>query len=200
LNSQLGILGTNRKEGIMVMNRDLFNKLVSKASEMALANKWGEKTYKINTMILEMDSSNSAACTRLAKYFKLNDNLMEAKKMYSKALEINPNNQGAMNNLIEIETYQQDRDFIDKLTTSREAYDSARSLAQKGKYGLSIECFIKAYSMEPLLKYAFTLARVYKKLGKHDEVKKVYNQLVTSNSSQNNIDTINAEFVVLMQR
>jgi tetratricopeptide (TPR) repeat protein len=151
-------------------------------------------------MILEMDSSNSAACTRLAKYFKLNDNLMEAKKMYSKALEINPNNQGAMNNLIEIETYQQDRDFIDKLTTSREAYDSARSLAQKGKYGLSIECFIKAYSMEPLLKYAFTLARVYKKLGKHDEVKKVYNQLVTSNSSQNNIDTINAEFVVLMQR
>jgi len=184
------------------MNRDLFDKLVIKASEMAMANKWGEDSFKINRMILKMDSSNSPACTRLAKYFKLKDNLIAAKKMYSKALVINPNNQGANNNLIEIETQQHDKEFVEKLTTSREAYDAARSLAQKGKYGLSIECFIKAYSIEPLLKYVFTLARIYKKLGKYDEVKKIYNELVNSNPTptQKNIDTINAEFVVLMQR
>lgn len=182
------------------MNRDLLGKLVSKASEMALANNWGEKAFKINMMILKIDSSNSAACTRLAKYFRLNDNLIEAKNMYSRALEINPNNQGAKNNLIEIETYQHDKEFVDRFPTSQEAYDAARNLAQKGKYGLSIKCFIKAYSLEPLLKYAFALARIYKKLGKYDEVKKIYNQLMDSNPSQDNIDAINAKFVVLMQK
>ncbi len=182
------------------MNRELFDQLVSNASEMALANKWGEKAFKTNMKIIEIDSSNSPAYTRLAKYFRLNDNLTEAKNMYSKALEINPNNQGARNNLIEIETYQHDKEFVDMLPTSREAFDAARTLAQKGKYGLSIKCFLKAYSIEPLLKYAFPLAKVYKKLGKYDEVKKMYNQLLNTNSSQNNIDAINAEFVVLMQR
>jgi tetratricopeptide (TPR) repeat protein len=182
------------------MNRDLFDKLVNKASEMALANKWNEKAYKINMMLLEMDSQNSAACTRLAKYFKLNDNLMEAKKMYSMALEINPNNQGAKNNLLEIETYQHEKEFVDMLSTGREAYDTARNLAQKGKYGLSTKCFLKAYSLEPVLKYAFTLARMYKRLGKHDDVKNLYTQLVNDNSSQKNTDAINAEFALLMQR
>ena len=147
-----------------------------------------------------MDSRNDAACTRLAKYFKLNDNLIEAKNMYSRALEINPNNRGAINNLIEIENFQHDTEFLGNLTTSRDAYDAARSLATKGKYGLSIACFLKAYSIEPLLKYAFALAKVYKKTDKFDEVKKMYNQLLNSNPTQNNLDAINAEFVVLMQR
>lgn len=199
LNDRLKISKTSGREGISVMNRVQFDKLVAKAREMALSNNWGESAFKINTLILKMDNSDSAACTRLAKYFKLNGNLIEAKKMYAKALEINPGNQGAMNNFIEIETYEQDREFVDKLTTSREAYDAARNLAQKGKYGLSIECFIKAYTIEPLLKYAFTLARIYKKLGKHVEVKNVYDQLVRSNSSQAKIDAINAEFAGLMQ-
>lgn len=182
------------------MNNELFNKLVSKASEMALANNWGEQSFKINMAILKMDNRNSAACTRLAKYFKLNGNLLEAKKMYSKALEINPNNQGAINNLIDIETYQQDKEFVENLETGREAYDAAQKLARKGKYKLSIECFRKAYSIEPLFKYALTLAKTYKKIGKHDEVKKMYTKLVDSSSSQKNIDVINAEFAVLMQR
>ena len=42
--NQLRIIGTHRKEGKLVMNKELFDKLVNKATEMALANKWGEKT------------------------------------------------------------------------------------------------------------------------------------------------------------
>lgn len=182
------------------MNRNLFDKLVSKASEMALSNKWGEKSFKINSMILEMDNRNSPACTRLAKYFMLNDNLTEAKNMYSKALEINPTNQGAINNLIEIAAYEHDMEFIDNLATSREAYDAARSLAQKGKCELSTACFVKAYRIEPQLKHAFALARIYKKLRRYDKVKAVYTQLTEGNPSQEDIDAINDEFKVLMQR
>lgn len=182
------------------MNRDLFDKLVIRASEMALANKWGEKSLKINTLILEMDNSNSAACTRLAKYFKLHDDWLEAKKMYSKALEINPNNQGAINNLIDIEKYQTDKEFVDNLTTGKDANDAARTLAQKGKYGLSIKCLLKAYSIEPLIKYAVSLAKIYNKIGKYDEVKKLYKQLLDEHHSIKEIDTVNSEFKVFLQR
>ena len=182
------------------MNCDNLRKLISKAREMALGNRWEENAYKVNMKILEMDNNNSAACTRLAKYYKLNNNLTDAKKMYLKALEIDPNNHGARNNLEDIEKHQQEKIFIDQITTSRESYDAGRNLAQKGKYGLSIKCFLKAYSIEPLLKYALGLAKTYKKSGKHDEVKKLYKQLVDGNPSQNDIDVINVEFAILLQR
>lgn len=190
----------NRREGVFIMNRDLLSKLVSKASEMALANKWGENAFKINKMILEIDNSNSAACTRLAKYYKLHDNFAEAKNMYSKALEINPNNQGARNNLIDMEKYQNELDFIDKLTTGKAANDAARASAQKGKYILSIKCLQKAYSIEPLIKYAVSLAKIYNKIGKYDEVKKLYTQLLDTDQSPQNSDIINSEFKLLLQR
>lgn len=180
------------------MNRNLLSKLVSKAGEMAVANNWGENAFKINTMILKMDSTNSAACTRLAKYFRLHNNLPEAKNMYSKALEINPNNQGAKNNLIEIEKYQNEKEFVDKLTTSRDANDAARSLSQKGRYELSIKCFQKAYSIEPLLKYAVSVAKIYNKTGKHEEVGKLYKKVLDDNSSLKDIDAINSAFTVLL--
>ena len=181
------------------MNKVLFERLVSKAVEMAMANRWNEKSFKINSMILEMDSSNSAACTRLAKYFRLNGNFAEAKSMYSRALEIDPKNLGAMNNLIEIETIEKDKAFVDELLTSHDAYDAARSLAQKGKCDLSVDCFIKAYSIEPILKNSFALAKTFRKLGRNDAVTKIYTQLINSNQSKEDIDTINAEFGVLTQ-
>jgi len=87
----------------MFMNSVNLQKLMVKAAKMALGNIWGENAYKINMAILKIDHNNCAACTRLAKYFKLNDNIAEAKNMYLKALEIDPNNRGAMNNLDDIE-------------------------------------------------------------------------------------------------
>lgn len=176
------------------MNKVLFEKLVNKAVEMAMANKWTEKSFKINSMILEMDSRNSAACTRLAKYFKLNGNFNEAKAMYSKALVIDPKNLGAMNNLIEIETFEKDKAFVDELSTSHDAYDAARSLAQKGKCDLSVSCFIKAFSIDPILKNSFALAKTFRKHGRNDAVRKIYTQLINTTQSQEDIDTINAEF------
>jgi tetratricopeptide (TPR) repeat protein len=85
------------------MNNANLKKLMDKAGKMALLNIWGENAYKINMAILKADHNNSAACTRLAKYYKLNNNIPKAKKMYLKALKINPNNRGAINNLYDIE-------------------------------------------------------------------------------------------------
>ena len=81
------------------MDNEKFRKLVDKAGKMATLNIWGENAFKINMAILRVDGNNSAACTRLAKYYKLNDNIAEAKNMYLKALEIDPQNRGAINNL-----------------------------------------------------------------------------------------------------
>lgn len=88
------------------MNNVNLAKLVDKAGEMALRNIWGDNAYKINMAILKMDHNNCAACTRLAKYYRLNDNIAEAKNMYLKALDIDPTNRGAINNLNDIEKDQ----------------------------------------------------------------------------------------------
>lgn len=91
------------------MDNAKLQKLVDLARKMALRNVWGEKSYKVNMAILKMDPHNGAACTRLAKYYKLVDNISEAKNMYLKALEIDPENRGAINNLNEIEKSQKEK-------------------------------------------------------------------------------------------
>lgn len=118
----LNNLGITKKEGVLIMNKNLLERLVNKASEMALANKWGENAFKINMMILEMDSMNSAKCLQ------------------------------------------------------------------------------KAYTLEPLLKYAVSLAKIYSKIGKHEEVNKLYKQILDKVLPLKDIDAINSEFTVLLQR
>lgn len=88
------------------MNNMDLQKLICRAGEMASRNVWGDNAYKINMAILKADQNNGAACTRLAKYYKLADKMEEAKSMYVRALEINPENRGAINNLIEMEKNQ----------------------------------------------------------------------------------------------
>jgi Flp pilus assembly protein TadD len=84
-------------------------RLIKKAGEMALHDVWGENAYKINMAILHLDKNNTAAYTRLAKYYKLTDNIAEAKNMYLKALEIDPRNRGAINNLTDMEKKQKEK-------------------------------------------------------------------------------------------
>lgn len=186
-----------RKEGIM--NSENLQKLIEKAREMAVGNVWEEKAYKINMKILKIDSNNSAACTRLAKYFKLHNNLLGAKKMYIKALEIDPASQGARNNLDKIEIYQREKEFVDQIPTSKESYTAGQSMAQKGKYGLALKCFLKAYTIEPLLKYGISLAKTYWKLGKYEKVEKIHKELMDNNTSEDAINAINIGFAALLK-
>lgn len=171
--------------------------LVDKAGEMALHNIWGENAYKINMAILKMDHTNSAACTRLAKYYRLNDNITEAKNMYLKALDIDPNNRGAINNLHDIERDQKENDDIDKIKTTSELFKEGKHSVVKGKYKLAVKLFKKAYSMDPLLMYAVSLAGVYKKMGDFDRIVKLYKQLIEDSHLQANVEDINSEFKTL---
>jgi len=180
-----------------MMNSVKLQKLVDKAGEMALRNMWGENAYKINMAILQMDHNNSAACTRLAKYYKLNDNITEAKNMYLKALEIDPNNRGAINNLNDIERDQQENNTVDQIKTAGELFRTGQNSMLKGKYRLAVKLFSKAYSIEPQLKYAVSLAGVYRKMGKHDSVEKLYRQLIDANHMEADIEAINNEFTAL---
>lgn len=179
------------------MNTDILEDLMSTASNLALANDWSENAYEVNMKILEFDNNNSAAYTRLAKYYRMKNNLEDAKKMYIKALEINPDNTGAQNNLNEVQREQKDKEFIDSMNTGRDLFIAGRSLSVQRKYTLSLKCLEKAYSLEPLLKYAVTAGKIYKKLGKYDEVKNLYNHLLKTNSS---ISDIEAEFKPLLHR
>ncbi|UWG96611.1 hypothetical protein LPY66_17260 [Dehalobacter sp. DCM] len=88
--------------------------LVKKAGEMALGNSWGEDAYTINMGILAIDQNNSGSCTRLAKYYMLNDNLPEAKNMYLRALKIDPESRIALNNLQVIEQAQKENAIAEK--------------------------------------------------------------------------------------
>lgn len=92
------------------MNSEILQKLIERAGKMALCNIWGENSRKINMAILKLDPHNCAAYTRLAKYYKLEDKIDEAENMYLKALEIDPDNRGAINNLHDIEKGRKEND------------------------------------------------------------------------------------------
>ena len=181
------------------MNCEKFRKLLDKANEMAANNIWGEKAYVINKKIWDIDNNNYFACTRLAQYYTLNDNIPDAKKMYLKALEIYPNNYEVKNNINEIERLHGKTKFINELTTSRECYNSGRELTQKGHYWLARACYIKAYGIEPLLKYGISLAKNYSKLGEHDKIKKLYKELMDNNPSRDIIEDIRVGFKELLK-
>lgn len=179
------------------MNNANLQKLVDKAGEMALRNVWGENAYKINMAILKSDHNNCAAYTRLAKYYKLNDNMTEAKSMYLKVLDIDPENRGASNNLNDIEMDQKEGDAVDKIKTTGELVKEGQHSMLKGKYKLAAKLFSKAYSIEPLLTYAVSLAGAYKKAGKYDRIEKLYGQLIDGNCVQMDVEAINNEFRTL---
>ena len=176
------------------MTTENLNKLIDRAGEMALRNMWEEKAYKINMTILKYDNNNFAACTRLAKYYKLSDNIQDAKEMYMRALEINPESQGVKNNLNEIQREDDETKFISDLTTVKELSSSGQKLTQKGNHRLAMKCYFKAFKMEPLLKTGVSLAKSYNKLGRHDEIKKLYKELVNNNSSLEVVTNIKVEF------
>ena len=179
-------------------NVDL-QKLVDRAGEMAMRNIWNEKAYKINIAILKADRNNCAACTRLAKYYKLNENFAEAKNMYLKALDIDPTNRGAMNNLDDMAKDQKETDAVDKMKTTGELVKAGQSSMLKGKYKLAVKLYSKAYSIEPLLMYVVSLAGAYKVLGKYDCIEKLYAQLIDGKHTKADVEAINKEFKTLRQ-
>lgn len=176
------------------MTSENLNKLINKAGEMALSNIWEEKAYKINMTILKYDNNNFAACTRLAKYYKLSENIEDAKVMYLRALEINPESQGVKNNLYEIQREADETNFVDNLTTAKELFSAGQKLTQKGNHRLAQRCYAKGFKMEPILKYGVSLAKSYNKLGQQEEIKKLYKELVNNNSSITVINNIKVEF------
>lgn len=179
------------------MNNVNLQTLVEKASEMAMRNVWGDKAYKVNMAILKMDNNNCAACTRLAKYYKLNDNISEAKNMYQRALDIDPNNRGAINNLDEMAKEIKENEAVEKIKTIGQLFKEGQSSMVKGRYNLAVKLFSKAFSIEPILMYAVSLAGAYKKVGKYDNIEELYTQLIERNHLQVDVDAINNEFRTL---
>jgi|GEM_PF-1273957 hypothetical protein len=180
------------------MNTVTLQQLAEKAREMALRNIWGENAFKINMAILKADRCNCAAYTRLAKYYRLNDNIAEAKNMYLKVLEIDSNNRGAINNLIDIEKEQKENESIDKIGSTGELFKEGQNSVLKGKYRRAVKLFSKAYCIEPLLIYAVNLAGVYKKMGKNDSIEELYEQLLKDVRIKADVDAINNEFKTLL--
>lgn len=180
------------------MNNVNFQKLVERAGKMAMLNMWGEDSYKINMAILKADQNNSAAYTRLAKYYKFNDNIEEAKNMYLKALEIDPNNRGAINNLNDIERDRQESKIVEQIKTAGELFRTGQSSMLKGKYKMAAKLFSKAYDMEPLLKYAVGLAEAYKKMGKNDSIEPLYRRLIEAKHAKEDKEAIDNGFAGLL--
>lgn len=85
------------------------------------------------------------------------------------------------------------------MTTSNECYNSGRKLSQKGQHWLASECYFKAYSIEPSLKYGVCLAKSYYKLGKYEKIKKLYKELLDRNIALDIIEDIKVEFVELLK-
>jgi tetratricopeptide (TPR) repeat protein len=180
-----------------IMNSANLQKLIETAGKMALRNIWGENSRKINMAILKLDPENCAACTRLAKYYKLDDKIDEAENMYLKALEIDPDNRGAINNLHEIEKDRKENDVVNKIKTIGELLKEGQNCLLKGRYNLAAKFFQKAYDTDPSLKHAVSLAGAYKQAGRYDRIEKLYIALVGGKPDQADIDAIDSEFRML---
>lgn len=115
------------------MNNTNLRKLEKQAAMMSTVNNWGEDAFIINTNILEIDHKNCAAYTRIAKYYKLNNNIADAKSMYLKVLDIDPNSRIAINNLIAFEKAQKESDAINKKNTMAIVAAEEKSLKTKEK-------------------------------------------------------------------
>lgn len=179
------------------MDNKSLKKLVDTAGKMALQNIWGENSYKINMAILKLDPCNCAAYTRLAKYYKLNDNNAEARNMYLRALEIDPNNRGAINNLDELDKEQKENDAVNQIQTIGDLLKEGQTSMLKGRYNMAVKLFTRVFGLEPSLRHAMSLAYAYKKTGRYDRIEKVYQQLIDDNSKQSDIEAIENEFKAL---
>ena len=67
----------------------------------------------------------------------------------------------------------------------------------KGRYGMAVKLFLKAFGLEPSLIHAVSLAHAYKKVGRYDRIEKIYRQLIDGNSGQKDIEAIENEFRAL---
>lgn len=179
------------------MKNNNLTKLENQAAENATHNNWGEDAYTINTAILEIDPKNCAAYTRLAKYYKLNENFAEAESMYLKTLGVDPENRTAINNLYEIQIDREESTVVGNINTMKELLKEAQKAMLKSKYNLAAKLYMKAYSIEPLLTYAIELANVYKKMGKQDKIEMLYKQLIKDNPKKEDIKAIEKEFKML---
>lgn len=171
--------------------------LIDRAGKMALHNIWGENSYKINKAILKRDPNNCAAYTRLVKYYRLDNNIEEARNMYLRALEIDPSNRGAINNLNEIEKELKENDAVNQIQTIGDLFKEGQNSMLKGRYRMAVKLFAKAFELEPSLRHAVSLAEVYKKVGRYDSIEKIYRKLIDDNSNQNDIEAIENEFKAL---
>lgn len=172
-------------------------KLKDQASDNALHNVWGKDAYKLNMAILKIDDNDCAAYTRLAKYYKLKDNITKAKSMYLKALDIDPENRAALNNLNDIKKDQEETDAVEKIVTVKELLKEAQKAILKDKYSRAAKLYAKAYSMEPSLLYAVELAGAYKKMGEYDKIEMLYTQLMEDNPPQTDSKAIETAFKIL---
>lgn len=175
-------------------------KLKDQASDNALHNVWGKDAYKVNMAILKIDHNDCAAYTRLAKYYKLKDDITKAKSMYLKALDIDPENRAALNNLNDIKKDQEESDAVEKIVTIKELLKEAQKSMLKSKYSRAAKLYAKAYSMEPLLTYAVDQASAYKKMGEYDKIEKLYTHLMEDIPTQTDAKAIENAFKTLRQK
>ncbi len=169
-------------------------KLVDKAGRMALANEWGEKAYRINSVILKRDKNNCAAYTRLAKYYKLNNNIQDAKEMYLKVLEIDPENRGAINNLNDFDKDEKENDELNNYKSIGDMVKEGQKSMVRGKYRFASKLFLKAFCSDPSITHAVSLAEAYAKMGKADEVEKLYAEILSSAHTDTDIANLNKHF------
>ncbi|NTV89373.1 MAG: hypothetical protein HGA22_03275, partial [Clostridiales bacterium] len=171
-----------------------------KAGEMALQNNWDENAYQINMAILEEDCNNCAAYTRLAKYYKLNSNIEEARNMYMRVLEIEPENRGANNNINDLDKEKRENEYIEKVKGVTELLKEGHSSMVKERYRYATKLLTRAYSMDSSLNNAVLLAAAYKKSGRHDMVVELHEKLVKTSSDETEVRTINREFRQLLMK
>lgn len=181
------------------MSKLKLEQLEEQAAKLALSDNWGQEAYKTNMAILKLDQNNCAACTRLGKYHKVKDNMKKAEKMYLQALDIDPQNRAARNNLYEINRDQEENEMVESIETVKELLKEGKKAMTKGKDSLTVKLYCRSFKLEPSLENALHLAAAYQKIGEGEKNKELYEQLLQECKTKTEAKKIQKEFQVYIK-
>lgn len=174
------------------MDKDL-EKLISIAIELTHKNIWDNTAIDINTRIIELNKSEAAAYTRLAKCYCEQGQILTAIEIYKQVIVDDYSElttRAAKNFLKRNEKLLDDKKLLDSVKNYDEAIAVAMSMrrTQKGGYNLIIEVLRKAYLYADKTYQKIKIAAELKKIKQIDAAKKILESLKKENFNNSALD------------
>src|SRR5947209_6661891 len=106
--------------------------LRQRAERLALEQRWDEEARAVNARLIEIDSRDVPAHTRLALYYRRRGDLQTARALYRRVLSLEHSNSIAINALVKMERERVLADVAQSASTYHDAF--TRGVAARNRH------------------------------------------------------------------